>query len=337
MFPQWLRYLVIAVSAMSLTCVRALGSSPAEGRLLRLVPANAAIVAGIEDPHHGDQSGRLLIVTHNNNVDLDDWIALVGVDGRQEVDRLIEVAMPSPLGDLAEHLLLARGSFEGGRILNQAERNGGVRSEYRGVRIVALKPFQREEKEMTDTRWLTVLGDNTAIFGTPVMVMRALDRYLSSSVADAALVKQLMTLRPDVNCWSILAMPGAVLARHLRAGVVDVSSDTLLRGVSNVTVGVHYGSGIHGSGERVDFAIGTNGPEAATALAAAMDGWSHLMPIADTLWARSSSVSVKQNEVRGSVRVKGKEFDGWLAAVYARLSADRGLGGENVARVGAAR
>jgi hypothetical protein len=331
MFPQWLRYLVIAVSAMSLTCVRALGSSPAEGRLLRLVPANAAIVSGIQDPHHGDQSGRLLFMTDNNNADLNDWIALVGVADRQEVDGLITVAMPSPRGDLAEHLLLARGSFEGGRILNQAERNGGGRREYRGVRIVELKPFQREEKEMIDTRWLTVLDDDTAIFGTPVMVMRALDRYLSSSATDGALAKRMMTLRRDVNCWSILAMPGAVLARHLPAGVV-VSSDTLLRGVSNVTVGVHYGSK-----ERVDFSIGTNSPEAATALAAAMDGESHLMPIADTLRARLAAVSVEQNEVRGSVRVKDKEFGSWLAAVYARLSVDRGLGGQNVARVGAAR
>jgi hypothetical protein len=141
----------------------------------------------------------------------------------------------------------------------------------------------------------------------------------------------MMTLRPDVSCWSILALPGAVLARHLPAGVV-VSSETLLRGVSNVTVGVHYGSK-----ERVDFSIGTNSPEAATALAAAMDGQSHLLPIADTLRARLAAVSVEQNEVRGSVRVKDEEFGSWLAAVYARLSTDRGLGGENVARAGAVR
>ena len=317
---------------MSLTCVRALGSSPAEDRLLRLVPANAAIVAGIQDPHHGDQSGRLLIVTNNNNADVSDWIALTGVDGRQQVDRLITVAMPSPHGDLAEHLLLARGSFEGGRILNQAERNGGGRREYRGVRIVELKPFQREEKEMIDTRWLTVLDDNTAIFGTPTIVKSALDRYLSSSGADAALVKQLMTLRRDVNCWSILALPGAALARHLRAGVVDETGAMLLRRISNVAVGMHYGSK-----ERVDFSIGTYSTEAATALAAAMDGRSHLLPIADMVGARLAGVSVEQNEVRGSVRVKDKEFGSWLAAVYARLSTDRGLGGEDVARVGAVR
>jgi hypothetical protein len=332
MFQQWLRYLVIAMIGMSLSWVRAFGSSPAEDRLLRLVPANVAIVAGIEDPHHGDQSGRLLIVTHNNNVDLNDWIGLVGGDDRQEVDKLIEVAMSSPRGDLSEHLLLARGSFEGRRILNEAERNGGVRTEYKGVRIVNLKPFPREQREMRDTRWLTVLDDNTAIFGTPISVMGALDRYVSSSAVDGPLAKRLQALKPDVNCWSVLAMPGAVLARHLRAGVLDDAGVTLLQGVSSVVVGIHYGGK-----ERVDFAFGTDSQEAATALAASLGDQPHLFSVADTSQTHFEGVSVEQNAVRGSVRVKDKEFDPWLAAVYARLSVDGGADGETVARAGGVR
>jgi hypothetical protein len=331
MFSQWLRYLAIAMVAASLSWVRAFGSSPGEDRLLRLVPENAAIVAGIEDPHHGDQSGRLLIVTHSNNVDLNDWIALVGVDARQEVDKLVEVAMSSPRGDLSEHLLLARGSFDGRRILENAERNGGVRTEYKGVRIVNLKPFPREQEEMRDTRWLTVLDDNTAIFGTPITVMRALDRYASSSAVDGPLAKRLQALKPDVNCWSVLTMPGAVLARHLRAGALDDAGVTLLRGVRSVAVGVHYGGK-----ERVDFAFDTDGPKAAAALAASLGGQPHLFSIADTLQTHFEGVSVEQNEVRGSVRVKDKEFDPWLAAVYARLSVG-GADGETVARVSGAR
>jgi hypothetical protein len=332
MFQQWLRYLAIAMVAASLSWVRAFGSSPAEDRLLRLVPANAAIVAGIEDPHHGDQSGRLLIVTHNNNVDLNDWIALVGVHDHQEVDKLVEVAMSSPRGDLSEHLLLARGSFDGRRILEDAERNGGVRTEYKGVRIVNLKPFPREQREMEDTRWLTVLDDNTAIFGTPITVMGALDRYVSSSAVDGPLAKRLQALKPDVNCWSVLTMPGAVLARHLRAGALDDAGVTLLQGVGSVAVGVHYGGR-----ERVDFAFGTDSPEAATALAASLGDQPHRFSVADTLQAHFEGVSVEQNEVRGSVRVKDKEFDPWLAAVYARLSVGDGASGDDVARAGDAR
>jgi hypothetical protein len=328
MFQQWLRYSVLAVVAASLSGARAFGSSPAEDPLLRLVPAQAEIVAGIEDPHRGDQSGRLLIVTHNNNVDLKDWIGLVGADNRQEVDKLVEAAMSSPRGDLSEHLLLARGSFDGRRILADAERNGGTRTEYKGVRIVNLKPFPRELKEMRDTRWLTVLDDNTVLFGTPITVMGALDRYLSSSAVDGSLAKQLQALKPDVNCWSVLTMPGAVLAHHLRVGVLDETGTTLLRRVSDIAIGIHYGSK-----DRVDFAFGAENAEAARALATAMERRSQLLSIADALQTHVENVSVEQNEVRGSVRVKDKAFDPWLAAVYTRLSVDGAASGEVVARV----
>jgi hypothetical protein len=335
MFPQWLRYLCIAM--MALSWVRAFASSPAENGLLRLVPANAAIVAGIEDPHHGDQSGRLLIVTHNNNVDLSDWITLAGVDDRQQVDKLIQVAAAAPRGDLSEHLLLARGFFNGRRILDDAEKSGGVADEYRGVRIVALKPFAREQREIPDTRWLAIVDDNTTIFGTPAIVKSALDRYVSSSAADGPLMKRLQQLKPDVNCWSVLTMPAAVLARHILPGVLDETGSALLRTVSDVAIGIHYGSGIYGSGERVDFAIGTEDASPAAALAAALHERPHLLPVADTLPAHVEGISVEQNEVRGSVRVKDKEFDSWLAAVYARFSVAGARREENLAHAVAAR
>jgi hypothetical protein len=325
MFPQWLRYLAIAAMTMTASCVRASGSSPAEDSLLRLVPANAAIVAGIEDPHHGDQSGRLLIVTHNNNVDLRDWLTLAGVDDQQAVDRVIEVAMPSPLGELGEHLLLLRGAFNGSRILAAALQNGGVATEYRGIRLVVLKPFAREQREMPDKRWLAIVDDSTAIFGTPTIVKAALDRYLSSSRVDSQLAQQLRELKPDVNCWSLLAMPGAMLTSHLRAGLLDDAGTSLVRKVSNIAVGVHYGAK-----ERVDFLLTTEDAASAASLATALGKRPQLLPIADALGTRFEGVSVEQNEVRGSLRVKDKEFDSWLATVYARLSV--GSNAANVAR-----
>jgi hypothetical protein len=329
MFSQWLRYLAIALVAASLSWVRAFGSSPAEDRLLRLVPANAEIVAGIEDPHHRDQSGRLLIVTHSNNVDLEDWRTLAGVDDRQEVDKLIQVALSSPRGALSEHLLLLQGSFNGRFILDSAERNGGVPSSYQGVRVVILAPFARERQEMPDTRWLAIAGDGTVIFGTPAPVKSALERYVSQSGADGHLIQRLRDLKPDVNCWSMLTMPGAVLTSHLRAGVLDETGSTLLR---RVAVGVHYGSK-----ERVDFAFSADSPQVATALAASLGAQPHLLQVANAPQTRFEGVSVEQNEVRGSVRVKDKEFDGWLAAVYARLAVGEGASGGDAGDVASAR
>ncbi|HEY2003360.1 MAG TPA: hypothetical protein VGG80_13635, partial [Acidobacteriaceae bacterium] len=145
-------------------------------------------------------------------------------------------------------------------------------------------------------------------------------------------------LKPDVNCWSVLTMPGAALVSHLRAGVVDDAGASLLGGVRNVVIGVHYGSGMYRSGERVDFILGAENAASAATLAKAL-GERRPQPqfIADMPGAHFEGVSVEKNEVRGSVRVKDKEFDGWLAAVYRRLSVDGGSGEENVARAGGAR
>jgi hypothetical protein len=329
MFPAWLRNGSVAI--MATLGAHAFAGSPAKDRLLRLVPVNADIVAGIEDPHHNDQSGRLLIVTHNDDADLRDWIALAGlVDERQQVDKLIEAAASSPRGELSEHLLLVGGSFHGGATLQAAASAGGVRRGYKGITIVELKPSAREQQETRDTRWLAMLDDNTALFGSPVMVQKALDRYLSSAPADAQLVKRMSGLRPDVNCWSILTMPGRMMAAHVLPSVLDEASAALLRRVTSLSISVHYGSK-----DRVDFIFDTENTEAATALATAISGPPSLLSVADALHAHLESVAVRQNEVRGSVRVAEKEFDPWLAGL---LGASRHASdGENVARAGAVR
>lgn len=329
MFLAWLRNGSVAI--MAAWGAHAFAGSPAQDRLLRLVPANAEITAGIQDPHHGDQSGRLLIVTHNDDVDLRDWIALAGtMNDRQQVDKLIEAAASSLRGELSEHLLLAGGSFRGAGILHAAESDGGVRSEYKGVRIVELKPFAREQQEMGDIRWLAMLDDKTAVFGSPAMVRSALDRYLSSAPADAELVKRMSGLKPDVNCWSILTMPGRMMAAHVIPATIDDTNAALLRGVTSLSISVRYGSK-----NRVDLIFDTESAEAATALATAISGPPHLLSVAGTLHAHLENVAVWQNEVRGSVRVAEKEFDLWLAGLrgLSRPASD----GENVARAGAMR
>lgn len=297
-----------------------LASSPAKNPLLRLVPASAQIVSGIEDPHHGDQSGRLLIVTQNNNVDLHDWIALVGVGDGQHVDKLIEAAASSQRGELGDHLLLAGGSFAGRHILDMASDGGGKSIRYDGVRVVELKPFAHELKEMQDTRWLAIPDDDTAIFGSPALVKIALDRYVAGAHADDGLMQRVNEFAPDVNCWSLLTMPGAMMVTHMLPGMLDAANETLMRRATGLAVSVHYGSnGFHRSGERVDFVLAAENAASTGALAASIQGPGHLLPAAETLHSQLEGMSVQGNEVRGSVRVAGKEFDPWLAGITARV------------------
>jgi len=54
-------------------------ASPLSSKLLPLVPSGAEIVAGFENHPTPDSHGRLLLTTHNNRLDLDDWQALTGL------------------------------------------------------------------------------------------------------------------------------------------------------------------------------------------------------------------------------------------------------------------
>jgi len=280
-------------------------ASPAESRLLPLVPHGAEIVAGVEDPRNPETHGHLLLVTLNNTLDFDDLLSLTGVDTRRAVDEVIWAAASSPQCELKEHLILVAGRFDREHIFKAAELNGAAASGYNGIEVLAIKPFARERGEMRETRWLAIVDGQTAIFGTPWMVRRTLDQFAANDLPDPILADRLALLHPDVNSWNVLAMPPQVFARHIAAGHLHAPWARVLEGADELTVGIHYGATC-----RVDFAIRM-----------AMDG--HASPIADVTaprdWLQSSlfqglrprfeNLSIGQSRFRGSIALPRKQFD----------------------------
>src|SRR4051812_22550434 len=76
-------------------------ASPLSSRLLPLVPPGAEIVAGFENHRDSNSRGRLLLTTHNNRLDLDDWQSLTGVDSKRVFDEVVEVAAAPSGGALS--------------------------------------------------------------------------------------------------------------------------------------------------------------------------------------------------------------------------------------------
>ena len=218
-------------------------AAPVNFKLLSLVPADAQIVAGFQDLHRAVPSGRVLLTTHNNRLDLDDWIALTGVDTSKVFDEVIEVAMSSDAAELREHLLLVAGHFDRARIFQAAEQNGAAHVSYLGETALLIKPYSREEGDMMDTRWLVILNDQTGIFGTAAMVQLALQRYDSHYLPDPALVQRLARLRPDVTSWNVL-LPPSKSKREMGFVQPHGAWSQLLDGADLVIVGTHFGSRI---------------------------------------------------------------------------------------------
>jgi hypothetical protein len=289
-------------------------ASPLNSKLLGLVPAGAAIVAGFENRHDARSCGRLLLTTPNNRLDLDDWQALAGVDSKRIFDEVIEVAAASTGGDLTQHLLLVEGRFDRDSIFRAAEQNGAQRSEYQGEPVLQILPFLREQRVMKEARWLAILDNRTGILGTPELVQQALKQHANHAIPDRILVERLTQLRPDVSSWNLLESsprsPGRTsVAPHfpLWAGLL---ADTDL-----FMVGARFGSKI-----RVDFSICARNDRAEeyfTQKAASFqevfspDAGQQAGSSQKPLQHRLENLSVERNRVRGSIELSGKEFDDW--------------------------
>jgi len=289
-------------------------SSPLDSKLLPLVPPGAEVVAGFSNHPVGQhEHGRLLLSTHNDRLDLDDWQALAGIDNKRVIDEVIEVAASSATGRLTEHLLLVAGRFDRDRIFKAAEMNGAERSKYESGTVLLIKPFAREQREMLDTRWLVILNDRIAMLGTPTMVQNAMGRYRAHADIDMPLMERLAQVHRDVTSWTILlgspktegslvfTQPNSLLTR-------------LLDGAEVLTIGTRFGTKI-----RVDFSLhGQNDHqrEFLTEKAASFaDVFAKEPPLLSGLSQQSQrrlgNLSIEPDRIQGSVELSAKEFEQW--------------------------
>ena len=214
-------------------------AAPADLKLLSLVPPGAQIVSGFENKPN-KVGGPLLMTTLNNVRDLDDLRSLAGVDPKRGFNEVIEVTLAPSGAALNEHLLLALGKFNRDRIFRAAELNGATQDKYLAETVLAIQPFSREKDQMKDTRWLAILDDRVAIFGTRWMVQQALSRRENRTTPDPDLMKRLALFRRDVVSWNVLtSLP------KLRQGVFLQSRgplSALFEGADVMMVGVCFES-----------------------------------------------------------------------------------------------
>ncbi len=292
-------------------------ASPLSSRLLPLVPSGVQIVAGFQNHSDSSTHGRLLLSTHNNRLDLDDWQALSGVDHQRLIEEVIEVAGSASGGDLSEHLLLVAGRFDRERIYAAAEQNGAGRVPCQDQIAMVIKPFAREHGDMLDTRWLVILDNRIGVFGTQFIVRQALLRYASHALPDSILEQRLSQLRPDVTSWNVLValpkfVPTISFAQPRSAWA------QLQEGADVLMVAARFGTKI-----RVDFLLNASpelGPaffdqKAALFLSAFAHELPHEAASPNAPEARLQSLSVESNRVQGSIELSDKQFELWCLEV----------------------
>jgi hypothetical protein len=293
-------------------------ASPLSSSLLPLVPPGAEIVAGFENHRGPNSHGRLLLTTHNNRLDLDDWQALTGVDSKRVFDEVVEVAAAPSGGALSEHMLLVSGCFDRERIVRSLEENGAGSVEVQGQRILLINPLARERGDMVDVRWLAILDNRIGILGTEWLVQQALRRYADHAVPDSILEERLSLLRSDVTSWNVL-VGSRKTTKNLVFAQPNSAWAQLQQEADVLTVAVRFGTKI-----RVDFSIHADaghGPEFFTRKAGFFTDALGTGPGPDTTSPQDphrmlQNFSLESNRVQGSVELTSSQFEAWCDHLY---------------------
>ena len=283
-------------------------ASPSNSRLLWLVPPGAQIVAGFENYKDERHHGQLLLTTRNNRLDLADWQAIAGVDHRRSFQEVIEVASSPQGGQLPEHLLLVAGRFDREKIFQSLRRMGAKETLHQGQSAMLIEPFPRERGLMIGTRWLIILDDSVALFGTPPAVIAAMNRYVQHADVDVVLRERLSQLPLDVSSWNVLSSTPLAPTQYIAPQASNPWS-RVLAGANVLIVGVRFGGKI-----RIHFALHGNESQGPEFFSRKTTSFAEVFAPEHTGSARPprvAGVELGPDRVQGFVQLSRKQFDAW--------------------------
>jgi len=315
--PVLNRCICLPIATMSIVfSVSATAVSP-DPLLLSLIPHGTQILAGISAPHSKDQSHQLPVFTRVHAVDLGDFEALMGVDDGRIMHQVFLVAGQEDPHSPIEHSVLAVGRFNQDRVYKAAIQNGARLRDYRGIAIIELPPFSRNEPLLRDIRWMAILRSNLALFGTIASIREEIDRYEDHTPADSWLIERLARLRRDDSTWYLLPrLFEGDQARPTLAALSPHLLDEALQGAA-LQFGIRYGSRI-----RLDYEFTGVDSEAEQSMSAAQaaiesrrqDVWTFV----PTSESRESGGSL-----RGVITISKQRYDGWISDVAAHALRQR--------------
>lgn len=220
--------------ALSVAGVAVLAAEPP---LLSLVDPDVKMIGGMRvDRTLSSPLGRYLLAQINeDNEGFRQFIEQTGFDPRRDV-REIVVAGSEPR---QKHgIVIARGVFNGPRIIAAAQSHGGVVETYNGVPIASHKSGKA----------IAVLDGSTALMGEEALVKYGIDHRNDIALPSFSLAAKASTLTNRYDAWAVSA--GAPVPAQTNPGNPPQIKG-MLQGIMETSAGAEFGSLVRISGEAV--------------------------------------------------------------------------------------
>ena len=213
-------------------------------RILSLIPRNTEIVDGSGASPVKAGLMSFLVFRTESAIDLRDFVSLVGADASKTIRQIFLVGGTERPSSRFEHSVISLGRFNRSRIYKAAIQNRARVRAYRGMEILEIDPFSRDQGTIKDQRWLAVIGADLAVFGTMANVREELDRYADHVPADSFLLKRFAQLQRDDETWCLLSKTVQKDGIRRILGLLDRRFLDLARDDTQFQFGIHYGSRI---------------------------------------------------------------------------------------------
>ncbi len=215
------------------SCAGLLAADPA---LVRMIPSDAAFVAGIRaDQIRSSRFGRTILdQLKSEEVSLNRFIEATGFDPRTDLSELI-VASNDP-DRKGNGLAMARGRFDAARIQSFARQEGTQIIQHLGVDILAGRDKSGS---------IAVLDGTTAIAGDVESVRAAIERHKQggASPLDAAMLARIASLSTRYDAWMISPSVPRLAGHIADPQIGGAMRGNLVEAVESVVGGVKFAAG----------------------------------------------------------------------------------------------
>ena len=210
----------------------------ADPELLRLAMPEARILAGIDVSKVKDTPfGKFALAQLSAAQDpqYDAFVKASGFDPRESVDEIL--VAKTDAGE--RRLMLARGRFDTGRILEAAAAAGAGVATYHGAQVL-----------VSSDSWLAFLSPTIAAMGDPASVRAVVDRREQGAGPAAEIASRVNEVSKDYALWFVSAVPISELLQDLPSGGAgDAVKGEVLRSVQKASGGVTFGDSVRLSAE----------------------------------------------------------------------------------------
>ena len=221
---MWFGLPVLVLAAAAVLLVRTEHSASAQGltldrSLAALLPPNATSLVGVDvEALKGTPAYRRFEEQSRQKRDshFDEFTAQTGFDPRRDVESLL-VASWGPAGAKdPEFVAVARGRFNVDAISRVLREKKATVETYRGLPVFG--PEQKEQQQQHNQGRFVFLDSQTALAGTRVAVLGAIDRKLGggpSLLSNTALLGRAQTIGGAHQVWVVSDSPGQMVSRAL--------------------------------------------------------------------------------------------------------------------------